>query len=436
MGRRAFLRASASAVGALALAACGSAPTSTARTAVTSTSPAGQDVSIGLIYPFSGPLAATGQDLKNGADMALEAINNNHPEFAPLPFAAGEGLPINGTSRLRILYGDSEGDANKADAEVQRLVGQEKVAALIGCYQADVTRAASTRAEQLQVPFVAPDSSSPSLTQRGYKWFFRLGPTDTVFTDLYFQFLANVGSTAPFPSKKIALLHESTAAGTELSDAYKQAAAKNGFEIAADVTYAPGAPDLGPEVDQLKQLGAVLLFQGSYVNEAILAVKSYQKAGYQPLMLLGQGAGFLDRTFVSSMAGIANSIVTRDVWSLDIASRKPSSRNVADEFKNKFGQDMNGHAARVFSAVITVADAMDRARSTDRGAIQRALQATNTPAAQLILPWDGIRFDQSGQNTLAKGVIAQLQGGAYKAVWPDTVASAKIIWPMQPWGTK
>lgn len=56
-------------------------------------------------------------------------------------------------------------------ADAQRLLDQEKVVALTGAYQSAVTKTASRIAEQRGIPYVNGESSSPDLTERGYKWF-------------------------------------------------------------------------------------------------------------------------------------------------------------------------------------------------------------------------------------------------------------------------
>jgi branched-chain amino acid transport system substrate-binding protein len=84
-----------------------------------------------------------------------------------------------------------------------------------------------------------------------------------------------------------------------------------------------------------------------------------------------------------------------------------------------------------------LADAIHRAGSTDAQAIQQALLETDIPADQLIMPWDGVRFDQTThQNTLGRGVICQIIDGEYYTVWPWSLATREVIWPMPSWDTR
>jgi branched-chain amino acid transport system substrate-binding protein len=95
--------------------------------------------------------------------------------------------------------------------------------------------------------------------------------------------------------------------------------------------------------------------------------------------------------------------------------------------------NFNGNSARAFTAVFALADAINRAGSTKPEAIQKALRETNIPGDQLIMPWGGIQFDESGQNKKGAGIIVQVQDGKYVTVWPFALASKDVVWPMPAW---
>ena len=61
---------------------------------------------------------------------------------------------------------------------------------------------------------------------------------------------------------------------------------------------------------------------------------------------------------------------------------------------------------------------------------------TNIPGNKLIMPWKGIKFDGTGQNTLGSGIIVQVQDGKYVTVWPFKLATKEIIWPMPEWSKR
>ena len=98
---------------------------------------------------------------------------------------------------------------------------------------------------------------------------------------------------------------------------------------------------------------------------------------------------------------------------------------------------MDGSSARSFTAMIVLADAINRAGATAPDKIHDALLKTNIKADQLIMPWDGVKFDpQTHQNILGKGIIVQLLDGEYYTVWPFNLATKDVVWPFPKWNQR
>ena len=117
------------------------------------------------------------------------------------------------------------------------------------------------------------------------------------------------------------------------------------------------------------------------------------------------------------------------------ASGKPGSNSyiVNKMFKAKYNRDLDDTSARWMQGFFTLADAMNRAGSTDPAKIQAALQATDLKADQLMIGYKGVKFDKTGQNTLASTYLIQLQGKEYVSIWPEDRATNKLEWPMKGW---
>src|SRR6266498_198118 len=156
---RSAVAALLAAVLAAAVAACSHAETGGKAAAV-------PEVKIGVLVPLSGTTKAAGEDALRGALLASEVINDS-VRTVPLSLATTAGLPNLGGAKIRLIRSDTKGDPNRAAEELGRLVAQEGVVALVGCYDASVTLAASQRAERVQVPFVNGDASAGYLTERG-----------------------------------------------------------------------------------------------------------------------------------------------------------------------------------------------------------------------------------------------------------------------------
>ncbi len=82
-------------------------------------------------------------------------------------------------------------------------------------------------------------------------------------------------------------------------------------------------------------------------------------------------------------------------------------------------------------AFIVLADAINRAGSTDPAKVQAALRATDMPVDQLLVGYDGVKFDATGQNVEGATYITQLDGSDYVTVWPGSAAQAALRWPLK-----
>jgi branched-chain amino acid transport system substrate-binding protein len=80
-----------------------------------------------------------------------------------------------------------------------------------------------------------------------------------------------------------------------------------------------------------------------------------------------------------------------------------------------------------------MADAINRAGSTDPAKLQAALKATDLKPEQLMMGYRGVKFDETGQNILASTYLIQLKDKRYELVWPESAAQTKLVWPMKGW---
>lgn len=390
-------------------------------------------IKIGAIYPLSGALASTGSELKQAIELAVEVINAPHPELKDIPLAAGAGLPHVGNAKIEVVFADSQGKPEVGQAEAQRLIDQEHVVALIGAYQSAVTKTTSRIAEQRGMPFLNPESSSPDLTERGYKWFFRTTPNDETFIADMMRFLDTVKSV---PTKRIAVVFENTDFGVNTSKAVEKFAKQSARDVVANIAYSAGTASVNAETQKLAQAKPDVAIFASYTSDAILFVRTMRETGYAPPVFLANDAGFIDSRFVSEVGPQVQGVLTRDVWANDLDTIKPVIKTLNDMFKSKSGgKNLNGNSARSLQGMLVLASAIDRAGSTKPDAIRQALVSTDLSADQIVMPWAGVKFDANGQNERGQGLILQLVGTQYATVWPERYKQNKEL-PKLPFGWK
>ncbi|HSB68176.1 MAG TPA: ABC transporter substrate-binding protein [Candidatus Methylomirabilis sp.] len=401
------------------------------------TAPAAQtkEVVIGVLYPMTGPSAQIGIDAVNMIKVALDIVNNGAD--INLPLAKSKGLPRLGGAKVRIVAVDHQGKADVGQAEAERLITQEKAVALFGAYQSAVTTTASQVAERMGIPFVNADSSSPALTERGYKWFFRTSPHDIHFSQVMFEFMKDLEKKRSIQFKTVAILNEDTTFGTDSAKAQEDLAKKFGFTVAARIPFRTGTTSLDAEVGRLKSANADVFLPSLYTSDAILLTRTMRNLDYNPKLLIAQNAGYTDPKFVSEMGKEAEAAITRAPFALDLASKKPLIPVISGMFKKlSGGRDMADVSARAFTAFMTLMDAINRAGSTDPAAIQKALRDTSIPPEQLVMPWTGVKFDEKGQNAGVRAILQQMQGGAYHTIYPFDLATQEATYPVPAWSQR
>lgn len=396
-------------------------------------SQAAEPVRIGALYPLSGQVAKSGEDTLNGIRLAIDIVNNRTPDLA-LPFAAGEGLPGLGNAKIELVAADHQGSPEIGAAEAERLIVQRKVAALIGAFHSSVAATSSQVAERLRLPYISGESEATNLTDRGFKWFFRTTPTTRTQVRDFFMFLRDANKGAATPIRTFAVVHENTLWGKEFAQSVEAYASEfPEFKSVISIAYQQGTPDVASEVQRLIAAKPDVVMHASYDAEAILFARTYKQYNFNPRGVMAIGAAFGSGAFRNALGPDANFFLVRDHWSRDLGARMPVVAQVAKMYKDRYGRDMDGTAARAFTAMMTLADAINRAGSTDPTKIRDALAATNLSADKLIMPWQGIKFDATGQNTLTSAIFIQIQNVEPKMVWPADKATVKLVWPRPAW---
>ncbi|WJR77291.1 ABC transporter substrate-binding protein [Bradyrhizobium sp. NP1] len=395
----------------------------------TSAAHAEQVVRIGALYPLSGAVAKSGEDTLNAVKLAVDVINGKYPD-SHLPFAKPGGLPGLGGARIELVAADHQASPEVGAAEAERMITQQKVAALIGTFLSSVAATVAQVAERNEVPFLIAEAEATPLTERGYKWLFRTTPTSREQARDFFLFLRDLNATREQKIKTIAVVHENTLwgqeFGTSMEGYFKEFPE---FTLAANIGYQQGTTDVTSEVQRLIRLKPDVVVHASYDAEAILFAKTYRQFNFAPQGVLAIGAAFSSTAFRNALKDDANYFLVREHWALDLAGKNPLTAEVGKLYQDRYNKAMDGTPARAFLAMMTLADAINRAGSTEPAAIQKALQATDLPPSSLIMPWDGVKFDAKGQNTKARGIFVQTLQGKPVTVWPFNIAQAKLVWP-------
>jgi branched-chain amino acid transport system substrate-binding protein len=391
---------------------------------------AADPVKIGVIYPLTGNAASAGQSAKDAVNLGAEIVNTAHPELKALPLGNTGGLPNLGGAKIELDEADHQGNPQVGQQQTLRLITQDHVVAMLGTYHSSVSLVATAVAERQGIPYLVADSVASNITGRGFKWVFRTTPIAPDFAKAYAEFLTDL-KKAGRKIDNIAIVNENTDYGTSVGASIVEAAKTANITVAAQIPYNANGSDVSAQVLQLKTLNPDVVIFISYTSDIILYFKTMKNLDYLPPIIIGDDAGFSDPSFIPNVGDLAQGAINRSAF--DIGKPGSNSYVVDQMFKAKHGRDLDDTSARWLQGFLVLADAINRAGSTEPEKIQAALRATDLKPDQLIMGYNGVKFDDTGQNTLAATYLVQLKGKEYVSVWPDDRATAKLELPMKGW---
>lgn len=391
---------------------------------------AAENVKIGVIYPLTGNAASAGQSAKDAVNLGAEIVNSAHPDLKTLPLGATAGLPNLGGAKIELDEADHQGNPQVGQQQTVRLITQDHVVAMLGSYHSSVSLVATAVAERQGIPYLVADSVAQNITGRGFKWTFRTTPIASDFARAYAGFLTDLKNSGR-KIEKIAVINENTDYGTSVAASILEAAKAANINVAAQIPYNANSSDVSAQVIQLKTLQPDAIIFVSYTADTILYFRTLKNLDYLPPIIIGDDAGFSDPTFIPNAGELAQGAINRSAF--DIGKPGSNSYIVNQLFKTKYGRDLDDTSARWMQGFFVLADAINRAGSTEPDKIQAALQATDLKPDQLIMGYNGVKFDSTGQNTLASTFLIQLQGKQYVSIWPTNLATGKLELPMKGW---
>lgn len=395
-----------------------------------------QVIKIGAIFPLTGSAAATGVKLKYAVEVAQEIINGVHPEIA-VPLAKDAGLPGLGGAKVEFVFADHQANPEVAKSEAERLIQNEKVVALIGCYHSSCTKPASQVAERYGIPFVAGSSSSAALTERGLKWFTRIAPNDDMETKFFFDYLKFLNQKYNAGIKRVGVVfidNEYGVHAAEMVEKWIETYKKDGFELAAMVKYPTTVSNVDTEVQKVKAARLDAIFHASYIGDMTLFVKKYKELNVVPKVVLSYCGGFQDPQFVINLGKDAEYFAGSNATTPALFAKMDVVKRINDLYKAKSGVDIDGPTIEDFSSAMIIADAINRAGTTDPAKVLDVLKTATFDAPYFVS--GKVKFDDKGQNDYSASVMVQVLGGEYEAVWPEEFKTAEAVPAFPAWNAR
>ncbi len=363
--------------------------------------PAIADVKVGVINSLSGNFAAFGERYKTGMQVALDEIN-----------AKGG---ING-EKLALIAQDDRSDAQSALAAVESL-NKEKVPLIIGSYASGITGPVSKVAARQKIPLIVLGSADDSITKPGSPWVFRAKHNSTIVANAYFDYFDDLKKKNP-ALKKIAIMHGNGAWPTSVSLEGEKEATKRGWEVVGRQAYDQGTTDFRPILNKFRTSAPDILLTSSYADDGIAIARQIKEVGLNAKVVAIDTASSMS-SFIEQVGNQSENIVSAVSWSPDV--KYEGTPDLYKRLKTQAKGEPSFYEAEGYLALMVAADALRRAKSTDREAVRDALEKTNlkTPVTDVeFKDYDGFQ----GQNPI-KSLIIQIQDGNHVTVFPNELAA-------------
>lgn len=365
--------------------------------------PALAQVKVGVINSLSGNFAAFGQRYNTGMQVALEEINANGG--------------ING-EKLELIVQDDRSDAQSALAAVESL-NKQGVPLIIGSYASGITGPMSKLAARQKIPLIVLGSADDSITKPGSPWVFRAKHNSTIVANVYFDYFDYLRKSNG-DLKKIAIMHGNGAWPTSVSEEGARQAEKRGYEIVGKQAYDQGTTDFRPILNKFRADEPDILLTSSYADDGIAIARQIKEVGLNARVVAIDTASSMI-SFIQQVGPQSENIVSAVSWSPDV--KYEGTPELYERLKAKAKEEPSFYEAEGYLALTVAADALRRAKSTDREKVRDALASTDlkTPVTDVTFKdYDGFK----GQNPI-KSVIIQIQDGKHVTVYPDNLASQK-----------
>jgi branched-chain amino acid transport system substrate-binding protein len=315
-----------------------------------------ENIRIGVASPFTGPLAAYGDNVKAGVNLKLKEIND----------AGG----ING-QMVELVWGDDLCEPKDAGTVGSKFAADKSIVAVIGHLCSSATLAAMPIYVRAGLPAISPTSTNPTIGDVGKGWFFRNCYTD----DFQGKYLASHVVPKLLGKNSVAIFYENNDYAIGLKDSFMAGAKSAGVKVTGAEAYMKGTADFTPQLTKLLRDKPDTIFLCGYHPEGALIAGQARKLGFNgPLF----GADGIDNEDYIKIGGKATDNTYCTVPFL-AASAGPAGQDFAKQYKAAYGRDVDWMSANAYDCLGILAQVIAET-GPDRKKIREGLAAINSEA--------------------------------------------------------
>jgi branched-chain amino acid transport system substrate-binding protein len=306
-----------------------------------------EPIRIGQIIPFTGFLGAIGEYGKQGATLAVEEVN-------------GRGGVMN---RKLELITEDEANPGVAVQKARKLIERDKVVAIEGTVSSASCLAVGDEVQRAKVLLINAGSNSDEIrSKRCHRYVFSVEGCNTQYVSAIGTWLINSKKVNRwyFLTSDYAFGHDLLRVARNLLQANK------GTELGSDL--APtGTTDFSQYITKMKAASPDLIFHNLAGADVTNFLKQYAESG----MTTEVAGGVIDTAYAwpvgESLRGHFPII-----WWHEL--NNPSSKAFADRYIKRWGRPPDNQAYGDYIAVHAIAQAIEKAKSTDSAKLVAALE--------------------------------------------------------------
>ncbi len=369
-------------------------------------------VKVGVLHPVTGALAYSGQQCRLGALMAIEDINK-----------AG-GIKSLGGAKIEAVLGDAQSSPQAGTAEIEKM-NEAGVSAVVGAFASAICLATTQAAAKYNLPHVVDVGVADQIVERGLKNTFRFGPGYKKCAEVAVANLHVLNTAAGKPARSVMIIHEESLFGTGTANLLSKELPGYGYDVKEVIKHANPTRDFNNIALRIKQVNPDIVIPANYYNEYALLVRTMQQQKITPKAIYSVlGGAASSYKFVKEFPEAANGIIDCNHW---FNPRDKRSLELKKRVEAQ-GQFFSYEVFMTYTAMTLLADAIERAKSTDRAAIIDAL--SKSTFSNHIMPYGATQF-VNGQNMGAQPLMTQVVKGDIKVIVPRDYREVEPIFPLK-----
>ena len=369
-------------------------------------------VKVGVLHPVTGALAYSGQQCRMGALLAIEDINK-----------AG-GIKSLGGAKIEALLGDAQSSPQAGTAEIEKM-NEAGVCAVVGAFASAICLATTQAAAKYNLPHVVDVGVADQIVERGLKNTFRFGPGYKKCAEVAVANLHVLNTAAGKPARSVMIIHEESLFGTGTANLLSKELPGYGYDVKEVIKHANPTRDFNNIALRIKQVNPDIVIPANYYNEYALLVRTMQQQKISPKAIYSVlGGAASSYKFVKEFPEAANGIIDCNHW---FNPRDKRSLELKKRVEAQ-GQFFSYEVFMTYTAMTLLADAIERAKSTDRAAIIDALNKSTF--SNHIMPYGATQF-VNGQNMGAQPLMTQVVKGDIKVIVPRDYREVEPIFPLK-----